>query len=242
MSTDGGRLYVVGDLHGCPDELDALLRTLSLDARDTIVFIGDYVDRGPAPRDVVERLIALQAEAARTVFLKGNHEDMFLGFLRQPELYRDVFLLNGGGTTLDGYGLRPHGDATEASAPLPEAHRRFFDGICLSHQEGRFLFVHAGVDPSRRWEEQRPEDLLWIREEFFENPHPLPLTIVFGHTPFREVLVDLPYKIGLDTGLVYGNKLSCLELSERRLLQVRRRSREVSCTPLDLPLPPVAAE
>src|SRR6185369_9391161 len=85
----------------------------------------------------------------------------------------------------------------------------------------------AGIDPRRPLAAQRDEDLLWIREDFIDHPHHLPYTVIFGHTPRREVLLDLPYKIGLDTGVVYGNKLSCLELETKRLFQITRGAHTV---------------
>jgi serine/threonine protein phosphatase 1 len=88
-----------------------------------------------------------------------------------------------------------------------------------------FLFVHAGVNPLRQLDAQVPDDILWIREEFIRNRHLLPYTVIFGHTPNREVLWHLPFKIGLDTGCVYGNKLSGLDLRSGTLLQVRKGSR-----------------
>jgi serine/threonine protein phosphatase 1 len=87
--------------------------------------------------------------------------------------------------------------------------------------------VHAGVRPTRPLDDQLEEDRYWIREEFILKEHPFPVTVLFGHTPQREVLMHLPYKVGLDTGLVYGNKLSCLELTTRTLLQIDRGARQV---------------
>ncbi len=97
----------------------------------------------------------------------------------------------------------------------------------MSYLRPPYLFVHAGVMPARQLEEQSVEDLLWIRQEFIFSPHELGQTVLFGHTPMREVMVDLPYKIGIDTGLVYGNKLTCIELIEGTLFQVARGSRQV---------------
>ena len=90
--------------------------------------------------------------------------------------------------------------------------------------------VHAGINPSKSLAKQTDSDLLWIRDEFIHNPHRLPYTVLFGHTPRNSVLFDLPYKIGLDTGLVYGNKLSCLEIVERVLFQIGRGQKDVKCT------------
>ena len=230
-STGGmvGRLLAVGDVHGCVDELSTMLDAIAPASEDTIVFLGDYVDRGPSPRDVIDRLIALRdSGACRTVFLRGNHEDMFLAFLGEGGHHGEAFLFNGGRTTLASYGLAPYLRGEEARTKLPQAHLDFVRGLGLHHLADPFLFVHAGVSPLRALEDQREEDLLWIREEFIRNRHRLRQTVVFGHTPQREVLWHLPFKIGLDTACVYGNKLSCLDFTSGTLLQVERASRHVT--------------
>ncbi|MFQ5666703.1 MAG: metallophosphoesterase family protein [Candidatus Binatia bacterium] len=225
------RTFVVGDVHGCADELNRLLDALAPTAADTLVFLGDYIDRGPAPKEVIARLLRLQREGPQCVFLRGNHEDMFLGFLDRGGLYGDAFLCNGGEATLRSYGLAgepPH----VVAAALPPAHLEFLLSCQLRSTHGRFLCVHAGLAPTRPLEQQSTEDMLWIREAFIAHPHPFPFTVLFGHTPQREVLVDLPYKIGLDTGVVYWNKLSCLQLEEQQLFQIRRGERQVVIRPL----------
>ncbi len=221
-----GRLFAIGDIHGCPDELEAILKAIKPGAGDTVVFIGDYVDRGPSARDVVERLIGFSNEPCESVFLKGNHEDMMLSFLGLPGNYGESFLLNGGAATLDSYGVG-QADLERATDRIPERHLNFFRNLAVSYLRPPYLFVHAGVMPMRQLEEQSVEDLLWIRQEFIFNPHELGQTVLFGHTPMREVMVDLPYKIGIDTGLVYGNKLTCIELIEGTLFQVARGSHQV---------------
>ena len=130
--------------------------------------------------------------------------------------------------TLASYGV-PAGVAGPAAAALvPAEHLRFFRDLVLKHEHERFLFVHAGVRPGIALAQQDEEDLLWIREEFFAVRHDLPYTVVFGHTPQREARVALPFHVGLDTGLVYGNKLSCLDVAGQRLLQVQRGARRVA--------------
>jgi serine/threonine protein phosphatase 1 len=224
----GGRLVAVGDVHGCVDELSTMLDAIAPAADDTIVFLGDYVDRGPSSRDVIDRLIELRdSGTCGTVFLRGNHEDMFLAFLGEEGRHGDVFLFNGGRMTLASYGLAAYSRGEEARAKLPESHLAFLRGLELHHLADPFLFVHAGISPLRSLEDQREEDLLWIREEFLRNRHRLPHTVVFGHTPQREVFWHLPFKIGLDTGCVYGNKLSSLDFTSGTLLQVERASRKV---------------
>lgn len=226
-SASEGRIFVIGDIHGCPDELDALLRAIRPQRDDTFCFLGDYVDRGPASRDVVDRLLELDRGVGKCVFLRGNHEDMLLSFLGRDGHFGDAYLDNGGATTLRSYGLAPRPDP-EVAAMLPAAHLAFFDRLELKWDFGASLCVHAGVRPSVPLSRQSVEDLLWIREEFFDTPHQFGKFVLYGHTPRREVEIVAPYRIGLDTGLVYGGALSCLELHDARLWQVQRYSSEVS--------------
>ena len=225
------RLFAIGDIHGCVDEVEVLLQHLQPTGDDTLVFLGDYIDRGPAPKGVVDRLLRLRREGPQCVFLKGNHEDMFLDFLGQAGHYGEAFLYNGGATTLRSYGLLGQ-PGPEVARKLPLEHLEFYRQLQISHQVGSFLFVHAGIRPGRPLRQQSDEDLVWIREDFTRNPHDLGWTVVFGHTPYREVLVDLPYKIGLDTGLVYRNKLSCLDTGGGIVHQVARDSRQVKTSTL----------
>jgi len=217
------RLFAVGDVHGCIDELEALLEAISPAAGDEIVFVGDYIDRGPSPSGVIERLLRLRdTTEAACVFLRGNHEDMFLAWLGEEGRHGDAFLLNGGRGTIESYGVPARCSGEVAKTHLPESHLAFLRGLRYRHVRERFLFVHAGVSPRRSLEEQREEDLLWIREEFIRNRHPFPYTVIFGHTPHREVVWHAPWKIGIDTGCVYGNKLTCLELRSATLYEVPR--------------------
>ena len=221
-----GRLFAIGDIHGCPDELAAILKAIAPTRDDTIVFVGDYVDRGPSARGVIDQLIELQRGAAEAVFLKGNHEDMMLSFLGFPGHYGDSFLFNGGAQTLDSYGVSE--DTLERAVDfIPPAHVEFLHNLATSYHRPPYLFVHAGIMPARQLEEQTVEDMLWIRQEFIFNVHQVDATVVFGHTPMRAVMVDLPYKLGIDTGLVYGGKLTCLEFSEGVAYQVLRGSKQV---------------
>lgn len=225
------RVFVIGDIHGCLDELNALLDAIEPRAGDTVCFLGDYVDRGPSPRGVIDRLLRLEKEGPSCVFLRGNHEDMFLAYLGLPGHYGDSFVDNGGMPTLVDYGV-PNVPRYEAVRRIPAEHLDFLQRLALYHSTGGVVCVHAGLNPARPLDDQPIEDLLWIREGFTNRPHPFGVTVLYGHTPYREVLVDLPYKIGLDTGVVYGNWLSCLELGEGRLVQVERDSRQVRQRPL----------
>jgi serine/threonine protein phosphatase 1 len=220
----GGRLFAIGDIHGCVDELTAMLSAIAPVRGDTVVFVGDYIDRGPAARDVIEVLLEFRRGPAEYVFLKGNHEDMMLSFLGLPGHYGESFLFNGGAPTLESYGVPDDAHPLER---IPAEHVDFLKTLATSYLHPPYLFVHAGISPLRQLEEQSVEDMLWIRQEFIFNPHQLGATVVFGHTPMRAVMVDLPYKLGIDTGLVYGGKLTCVEFNEGVLYQVARGSRQV---------------
>jgi serine/threonine protein phosphatase 1 len=221
------RLFAIGDIHGCPLELDALLRGIDPTPSDTVIFVGDYVDRGPSARDVIDLLVDFKQRHPSSVFLKGNHEDMMLHFLGMPGHYGESFLFNGGFTTMLSYDIdEMHLD--EALELLPRSHVEFLENLETSYLRPPYLFVHAGVHPLRSLEEQEDEDMLWIRQEFIANPHDLGHTVIFGHTPMRDVMLDLPYKIGLDTGLVYGGKLSAVEFNDGRCYQVSRGSKKVT--------------
>jgi calcineurin-like phosphoesterase family protein len=221
-----GRLFAVGDIHGCVDELRAMLNAIGPARGDTVVFVGDYVDRGPSARDVIELLLDCRRGEAEFVFLKGNHEDMMLSFVGLPGHYGESFLFNGGAPTLESYGV-PETEGQTALERIPAEHMEFLQSLATSYLHPPYLFVHAGISPLRQLEEQSVEDMLWIRQEFIFNPHQLGSTVVFGHTPMRAVMVDLPYKLGIDTGLVYGGKLSCVEFNEGVLYQIARGSRQV---------------
>lgn len=227
----GARFFVVGDIHACPRELEVLLSSLALTPEDQLVFLGDYVDRGPDARAVVDLLVAMKTDGVcQMTFLKGNHEDMFLDFLGYEGRYGEAFLVNGGHATAKSYGIPQDVVGKEAASLLPPAHLDFYLSLETVLVENDILCVHAGLDPRRPLSEQSEEDLLWIRQEFIFHPHNFSYTVVFGHTPHREVLFDLPFKVGIDTGLVYGGKLSCLEVMEKQLFQIARGGQQVKVT------------
>lgn len=228
-----GRLFAIGDIHGCVDELAVVLESIAPKEGDTVVFVGDYIDRGPASKEVIDYLIEFADGPADAVFLKGNHEDMLLHYLGFPGHYGESFVFNGGAQTLESYGML-EAAREEVCALLPEKHLGFFQNLRHSYHRPPYLFVHAGIVPTKPLEEQSVEDMLWIRHDFIFHPHAIDATVVFGHTPMRTVMLDLPFKMGIDTGLVYGGKLSCIELTEGMLYQIGRGSRQVKKGTIDL--------
>lgn len=207
-------ILAIGDIHGMLDSLlpllDKVLPMAPDDAR--LVFLGDYIDRGPDSKEVVETLIQLKKQRPDTVFLMGNHEQMFLQAHGGKSLM--FFLANGGDATLASYGLAP-----EEIADMPPDHLAFFNDLLLYFETENHVFVHAGLRPGVALAEQDPRDLLWIREEFMFSSKRFPKTVVFGHTPVVRPFVN-PDRIGIDTGAVYGNLLTCLMLPEMRFVSV----------------------
>jgi len=225
--------FVIGDIHGCERELRYLIDGLPLSQGDRLVFLGDYIDRGPQSRGVVSYLVELpkQLSSIEFVFLKGNHEDMFLSFLGIGGAHGDMFLINGGKATVASYGIESgKPSAQEVLSVLPSEHRTFYQQLRLYHLIEPFLCVHAGIDPDKSLAEQTEEELLWIRNKFIFASHRLPYTVLFGHTPQHTVFYDLPYKVGLDTGLVYGNMLTCLDVDEKVLYQISLGKKRVRRT------------
>jgi hypothetical protein len=143
-----GRLFAIGDIHGCPDELAAVLKAIAPGPTDTVVFVGDYVDRGPSARDVIDQLVELQRGPAEIVFLKGNHEDMMLSFLGFPGHYGESFIFNGGAQTLDSYGISE--DTLERSIEfIPAPHLEFLHNLATS-------YYRPAVPLRPRWHHARP--------------------------------------------------------------------------------------
>lgn len=228
---DGKRIYAIGDVHGRADMLDELLYDIEKDAGSLdaaqLIFLGDYVDRGDDSRGVIERLIKLQSEHDDAVFLKGNHEELLLDFLEEPE---DLghWLDWGGEETLESYGISTVGQpkptlAEQWFALAPKSHFEFLNSLKIHHIEGDFLFVHAGLRPGAPLDDQTEADMLWIRKRFHnasadERPD---YVVVHGHTPTNKP-VDAGWRIGVDTGAVYGGLLTAvvLEGKTRRFLSV----------------------
>jgi serine/threonine protein phosphatase 1 len=224
---EGLLLYAVGDIHGRLDLLRALLRQIEDDAAAhadararELVFLGDYVDRGPDSRGVVADLTAAQPQGFHTHFLKGNHEAILLDFL-QNAWHLEHWLINGGQATMESYGVDTQKLARRGAPPeawrqafaeaLPQSHLRFFRNLKLSVTFGDYLFVHAGVRPGVPIAEQSETDLIWIRGPFLDHAGPFGSIVVHGHTP-EPLPVIRPNRIGIDTGAVFSDRLTALRL------------------------------
>lgn len=207
-ATDG-RLLAIGDIHGCRGQLRALLEQVRPTMDDRVVFLGDYVDRGPDSAGVLDDLVAFGARFPQTVFLRGNHEQMLTDYHDGHDPH--PFFLNGGLKTLESYQAR-------GQQVLPAHHRDFLDHLLNIHETDAYVFVHAGLRPGVALSDQDVSDLLWIRSDFIESDYEWGKTIVHGHTPCEEPYLGR-HRISLDTGCVYGGRLTCCEVKSRQCWQ-----------------------
>lgn len=234
----GERIFVIGDTHGCADEpallVEHLEREQGLTQEDLVVFLGDYIDRGPNSKGVVDVALECRRKFPNTRFLKGNHEDMLLDFLGFGGKLGEAFLYNGGIETMQSYGISVFASPQEIVTTLPPNHFKFYCELESIIVVDEFVLVHAGLNPLRDLKSQSDGDVLWIRDDFINNEHSFERTVIFGHTPHQEILLHVPFKAGIDTGLVFGNKLTCLELRSGDVMQVKRGSRDVEVGNIDL--------
>ncbi|MEY9180591.1 metallophosphoesterase family protein [Bradyrhizobium sp. USDA 313] len=197
--------YAIGDLHGCLDQLKQLVELCERDAgegRSKFVFLGDYIDRGPDSRGVVEFLMDLQRWSPDEIIcLRGNHEDLLLAAL-EGEDAELVWRQNGAQFTLASYKAKTPRD-------IPITHLDWLRSLPVFHDDGIRFFVHAGVHPDRPLHLQRRRDLLWIREPFLSSDKDFGRLIVHGHTPLSSGIPDQrSNRLNIDTGAVYGRALT----------------------------------
>lgn len=229
------RTYAIGDIHGCADLLTQLLEMICADARirgpahNRIVYLGDYIDRGPDSRKVIELARTSSPEEFATVYLRGNHEALMLDFLVAPH-ENSAWIHNGGDATLQSFGVAAPSEfaheekLAEAARALSEAllpqELEFLRALQPSFRLGDYFFAHAGIDPQLPLDEQSTQDLIWIRRPFLESKADFGAVVVHGHSVRRDVEIR-PNRIGIDTGAYATGKLTALGLQgrERWLLQ-----------------------
>lgn len=243
---DDRPVFAIGDIHGCDDLLAALLESIAGIARaddraPLLIFLGDYVDRGPDSRGVIERLARIRAERPDARFLCGNHEETMLRFLTDFDSGL-AWTTYGGKETMLSYGVTPPRDKNDLDgwrmaqqalkAAIPESHMRFLWGLEDRVEVGDYLFVHAGVRPDCPLNAQTAHDLRWIREPFLSHGRRLAKIIVHGHTPETEPFSD-ERRIGVDTWAYHTGVLTAVELDGegRRFHQVRRNADGVATGP-----------
>jgi serine/threonine protein phosphatase 1 len=222
----GMRIYAIGDVHGCDDKLAQLHARIAADlaARPApghrIIHIGDYGDRGPNSAGVVARLIGMAGDP-RVVCLRGNHDQLWLDFLADPDFAGQMFLKFGGKETLRSYGVHNRARnymqlAHLFEMALPAEHLAFLRGLATHVRFGDYFFAHAGVRPGVPLEQQAPQDLIWIRDEFLSDTRDLGAVVVHGHTVTASMAPEIfPNRIAIDTGAVFGGPLTCVVLEAR---------------------------
>ncbi len=232
----GTRIYAIGDIHGRLDLLLQLHALISADAarssaqRRVLVYIGDYIDRGPSSAGVLDLLLDRPLPGFEIVHLLGNHEDTLLQFPDDMAV-GPSWLTYGGVQTLASYDVEvPPGSwrderelrrlQGEVRRRVPRRHVEFMRNLPLTHIEGDYLFVHAGIRPGVPLERQERDDLLWIRDEFLHSRADHGKIVVHGHTISEEPVLQ-PNRIGIDTGAFHTDRLTCvvLEGSGRAFLQ-----------------------
>ena len=239
-TVEGELVYAIGDIHGCYELMKALLAKISADVtvraagrRPIMIFLGDYIDRGPASDKVLTALTWLKRRGDLDVrLLKGNHEQALLDFVDEPASGAS-WLQFGGAETLAAYGVAtPEPEEGEAGLTrardellerMPAAHLRLLEGLELMLQVGDYAFVHAGVRPKTALAAQDPRTLLWIRNEFLEARGPFEKVIVHGHSWAGDLPQIFDHRIGVDTGAYSTGALTAVRLEDRAvgILQAR---------------------
>lgn len=232
---DGRRVYAIGDIHGCTDLLNDLHRRIRSDAalhpdrEKIVVYLGDYIDRGPDSKGVIDCLIDRPLADFQSVHLLGNHEDFMMRFLADHSI-GPLWIANGGDATLISYGAASDSASVDRDRLpylqrrlldyMPQRHLRFLRGLRNYHIERDYVFVHAGLRPGMEIERQDANDLMWIRDEFLNSKRDHGHIVVHGHSintnvEFRD------NRIGVDTGAYSTGRLTCLVLegTERTLIQ-----------------------
>ena len=201
------KVFIVGDIHGCLGMLKGLMDKIDWRPdRDRLIFLGDYVDRGENPKGVVDFLLELLDSSPNIQCLMGNHEKLFLDYLENRNIR--LFFYNGGESTIASY-------AKNGEVNIPPEHISFLKSLHTIIELEDYYIVHAGFQPGVEIQDQSIQDLLWIRDPFIFSDYDFGKKVIFGHTPFSSPL-QMENKIGLDTGAVYGNQLTCLEIRDMK--------------------------
>ncbi|SRR6056297_1257846 len=215
-----GRTIAIGDIHGCLVSLNALLEAVKPTADDVLVALGDYVDRGPDSKGVIDRLL-VQAEECQLIPIRGNHEDMMLAVLGGGEAYNG-WLRYGGVDTLESYGFA--GDLKV----IPESHHRFFDSLLDYHQTDTHIFTHGAYAADLPMERQSVDVLRWHSlRDGIPDQHQSGRTVVVGHTANKDgEILDLGYLVCIDTYCYGGGWLTALDVDSGEIWQANEEGRQ----------------
>jgi serine/threonine protein phosphatase 1 len=214
----GRRIYAIGDIHGCARQLVNLHASIARDlaqrpvASALLLHIGDYVDRGVDTEGVITRLVdGCPIPGMDMVNLMGNHESTMLEALSGERAAGTDWLFAGGKAALQSYGIDPDGPRNQWALLIPPAHQDFLRNLVLMHREGGYAFIHAGVRPGIALENQARDDLLRSRQPFLYSDADFGAVVVHGHTPVKAPVVR-HNRIAIDTGAVFGGKMTCVVL------------------------------
>ena len=225
-------IFSVGDIHGCLKQLTSLHNKIfnhfSFNKKnDLLVYLGDYIDRGPNSKDVINHILKLQKEKINSLFLMGNHEQIMIDFVFNKINNLRYWLNLGADQTFKSYKIEVaefikdgFGDdkidrlRSVLLNELSNEHIHFLKNLKLSYSIGKYLFVHAGINPEKVLKDQDKMDFLWSRsDQFFDKNFKFEQIIVHGHTPEKKI-VNYPYRINIDTGCFFSGKLSCVNLND----------------------------
>ena len=211
------KIFIIGDIHGCLDMLKKLIHKIAWNPlNDRLIFIGDYIDRGEDIKSVIDFILELKNESPLVECLIGNHEKMFLDYLTGDDIESSI--LNGGLSTIRSY---KKCKKNEGDQLVPQSHLSFFYSLLPMIELEEYYLVHAGFRPCIKVKEQSLNDMIWIRDEFIYSDYDFGKVVIFGHTPFDKPLI-MNNKVGIDTGAVFGNRLTCLELPEKKFHYVEQ--------------------
>lgn len=222
------RILVISDIHGELEKWESLMEKVDYNPeKDQLILLGDYVDRGPASRGVLEKVMELQSKGA--IVLMGNHDHMMIKSFEQDPVFIERWFRNGAQKTLVSYGHvageQEVGPESLELTPELEKHIAFLSGLDCYYETDEYIFVHGGVHPTTPLAETDPYTLMWIRDEFHKG-YKGEKTVVFGHTPSEnfhgknDVYFGENNIIGIDGGAVFGGQLNCLELPSKKVYSV----------------------
>ncbi len=211
------KIFAIGDIHGHYEKLTELFNFAKIDYKsDFIIFLGDYIDRGPDSYRVVDFLSRISLTNNNIICLKGNHEDLMEGALNGNPNAAYVWIMNGGDTTMNSYETAGFNIAKNN---IPPEHLSFYKNLKMYYETDEYIFVHAGIWDGGEsckpppLDKQSARHLIWIRDEFIKSECNWGKKVIFGHTPTKDSKpLILDNKIGIDTGAAYGGRLTCIEL------------------------------